>query len=43
VTGGDSKYVYIADSSIFNRHSLTHATFLSWWGGFAAILIPQST
>ncbi len=42
VTGGDSKYVYIADSSIFNRHSLTHATFLSWWGGFAAVLIPQN-
>jgi hypothetical protein len=42
VTGGDSNSVYIADSSIFNRHTLSHATFLSWWGGFAAILIPQS-
>ncbi len=41
VTGGDSNSVYIADLSMFNRHSLTHAQFLAWWGGFAAILVPK--
>jgi Peptidase_C39 like family len=42
VTGGDSNNVYLADSSLYNRHSLTHAQFLNWWGGFVAILIPSS-
>lgn len=42
VIGGDSNNVYLADSSIYNRHSLTRAQFLKWWGGFAAILVPQS-
>ncbi|HLI09481.1 MAG TPA: C39 family peptidase [Ktedonobacteraceae bacterium] len=41
VTGGNSNSVYIADSSLYDRHTLTHAQFLTWWGGFAAILIPQ--
>src|SRR5881275_2361586 len=30
VTGGDSNRVYLADSSIFNRHSLTRAQFMKW-------------
>lgn len=42
VIGGDSNNVYIADSSLYDRHSLTHAQFLNWWGGFAAVLVPQS-
>lgn len=41
VIGGDSNNVYIADSSLYDRHSLTHAQFLNWWGGFAAVLVPQ--
>lgn len=41
VTGGDANYVYIADSSIYNRHSVTHAQFMAWWAGFAAIVTPK--
>ena len=41
VTGGDSNYVYLADSSLWNRHSLTRAQFLNWWEGYYAIMTPQ--
>jgi hypothetical protein len=41
VTGGNANYVYLADSSIFNRRVLTHAQFLQWWAGFAAVVTPQ--
>ena len=41
VTGGNANYVYLADSSIYNRHSLTHAQFMNWWAGFAAIVTPN--
>jgi Peptidase_C39 like family len=41
VTGGDSDYVYLADSSLWNRHSLSRAQFLHWWEGFYAIVTPQ--
>ncbi|MFL5625878.1 MAG: C39 family peptidase [Ktedonobacteraceae bacterium] len=41
VTGGDSQNVYLADSSRWNRQSLTHAQFLNWWEGFTAILTPN--
>ncbi len=41
VTGGDSQNVYLADSSRWNRQSLTHAQFLNWWEGFTAILTPS--
>jgi hypothetical protein len=41
VTGGDSNYVYLADSSLYNRHSLSRAQFLNWWEGFSAILTPN--
>jgi Peptidase C39 family len=41
VTGGNANYVYLADSSIFNRHSVTHAQFMAWWAGFAAIVTPK--
>jgi hypothetical protein len=41
VHGGDSQYVYIADSSLANFTRMTHAMFLSMWQGFSAILKPQ--
>lgn len=41
VTGGDANYVYLADSSLYNRHRLTHAQFMNWWAGFAAIVTPD--
>ncbi len=41
VTGGNADYVYLADSSLYNRHSLTHAQFMNWWAGFAAIVTPK--
>src|SRR5258708_14474014 len=37
VTGGNAEFVYLADSSLYDRHVLTHAQFLQWWGGFSAI------
>lgn len=42
VIGGNANYVYLADSSLYNRHSLTHAQFMNWWAGFAAIVTPNS-
>jgi Peptidase C39 family len=41
VTGGNANNVFLADSSIFNRHSVTHAQFMAWWAGFAAIVTPK--
>ena len=41
VTGGSGNYVYLADSSLWNRHSLTREQFMQWWGGFAAIVTPK--
>lgn len=41
VTGGDSEMVYLADSSLWNRQSLTRAQFLQWWEGYAAVVTPQ--
>ena len=41
VTGGNSNTVNLADSSIFNRHSLSRSQFLKWWGGFSAIVTPK--
>jgi len=41
VTGGDSEMVYLADSSLWNRQSLTHAQFLQWWEGYAAVVTPR--
>lgn len=42
VTGGNSSSVNLADSSLYNRHTLSRAQFLKWWGGFYAVLIPNS-
>ena len=41
VTGGNSSTVYLADSSLWNRHSLSRAQFLQWWEGFYAIVTPN--
>jgi len=41
VTGGTSDDVFIADSSIWNRHSISRAQFLSWWEGFSAVVTRQ--
>ena len=40
VIGGDSASVKLADSSRYNRTSLSRAQFLNWWGGYSAILKP---
>ena len=42
VIGGNSNSVSLADSSIFNRQVISRAQFLKWWGGFYAVLIPNS-
>src|SRR5436309_3760049 len=41
VIGGNSNYVYLADSSLYNRHSLTREQFMNWWEGFSAIVTPD--
>jgi hypothetical protein len=41
VTGGSSTSVYLADSSLYNHHSLSHQQFMQWWGGFSAIVTPK--
>jgi Peptidase C39 family len=41
VTGGNSNTVNLADSSIWNRRSLSRSQFLKWWGGFSAIVTPK--
>jgi Peptidase_C39 like family len=40
VTGGNSTTIYLADTSLWNRHSLARADFLQWWEGFAAVVTP---
>jgi Peptidase_C39 like family len=46
VTGGTSgasgteSLVELADSSMWNRHTLSRARFLALWGGFAAVVTP---
>jgi hypothetical protein len=41
VTGGNSSVVNLADSSLWNRHSLSRTQFLNWWEGFYAIVTPN--
>lgn len=41
VLGGNSQTIVIADSSRYNRHSLTRAQFMAWWAGFSAVATPQ--
>lgn len=40
VTGGNSFVVFIADSSRYDRRTLTRAQFLAWWAGFSALVTP---
>ncbi len=41
VMGGTSQTIFIADSSIYNRHSLSRAQFMKWWAGLSAVATPQ--
>jgi hypothetical protein len=41
VTGGNRTTVYLADSSAWNRRSLSRVQFLQWWEGFAAVVTPK--
>jgi hypothetical protein len=41
VIGGDDSNVYLADSSGYNRKSLTRGQFLAWWRGYAAVVTPN--
>ena len=41
VTGGNGISVFIADTSLYNRHTLTRTQFMQWWGGFSAIVTPN--
>ena len=41
VTGGNSNFVNLADSSLWNRKALSRAQFLNWWEGYYAIVTPQ--
>jgi len=40
VVGGDSQVVELADSSRYDRHSLSRAQFMQWWAGFSAVVTP---
>lgn len=42
VTGGNSTTVFLADSSIWDRHAVSRVQFLKWWGGFSAIVNPAA-
>ena len=41
VTGGNGLSVLLADTSLYNRHSITRTQFMQWWGGFSAIVTPD--
>jgi hypothetical protein len=41
VRGGDSNFVYLADSAPANRKVLTHAAFLAIWDSFSVLLTPK--
>lgn len=41
VRGGDSQYVYIADSSRANFQRMSYSMFLGMWQGFSAVLTPH--
>lgn len=40
VIGGNSNYVYTADSSSLNMQIVTHRYFLQYWRGFAVVVRP---
>jgi ABC-type bacteriocin/lantibiotic exporter with double-glycine peptidase domain len=41
VHGGDSQYVYLADSSPANFPRMSYSMFLGMWSGFSAVLTPR--
>ena len=41
VRGGDSKYVYLADSSRLNMQAMARDTFIKYWAAFAAVVMPK--
>ncbi|MDQ6660422.1 MAG: hypothetical protein M3Z24_05595 [Chloroflexota bacterium] len=41
VLGGNSSSVSLADSSRYNRQTLSRTQFMNWWGGFAVIITPK--
>jgi hypothetical protein len=41
VIGGNGSQVFVADSSLWNRHAISRAQFLAWWEGFSAIVTPN--
>jgi len=41
VIGGNSQTVFLADSSLYDRHSLSRTQFMKWWAGFSAVATPQ--
>jgi hypothetical protein len=41
VRGGDSRYVYLADSAPANRKVMTRQDFLSIWNGFSVLITPK--
>jgi hypothetical protein len=41
VTGGNSSIVKLADSSLWDRQSLSRSQFMQWWEGFYAIVTPK--
>ena len=40
VTGGDTTTLTLADSSGYNRQTISVSQFLGWWEGFAAVSTP---
>jgi hypothetical protein len=42
IRGGDSQYVYIADSSLENFQRMSYTMFLGMWQGYSAILTPRA-
>ncbi len=43
VTGGNASVVFLADSSLWNWHSLSRSRFLSYWEGFVAVVTPAAS
>ena len=41
VRGGDSNYVYLADSAPADRTVLAYQEFTSIWNGFSVLITPQ--
>ncbi len=40
VIGGDSTYVFLADTSSWNHRAVTHDQFMQWWDGYGAVVTP---